>query len=110
MGTENKEPKNKPSERKSGYFGGGVVWLFVLMAVAILVVVTYSSTTASVKIATSDLESLIKVTGRAAEANAQAKSQGQDANAQGKIRVKVGSPPKEVEYSGLKDVLIETYR
>src|SRR5688572_25487104 len=110
MGTENKEPKNKQGERKSGYFGGGVVWLFVLMAVAILVVVTYSSTTASVKIATSDLESLIKATGKAAQANAQAKAGGQEAKAQDKIRVQVGTPPKEVEYSGLKDVIIETHR
>lgn len=39
------EPKSKPGDRKSGVFGGGVVWLFVLMAIAILVVVTYNSTT-----------------------------------------------------------------
>jgi hypothetical protein len=109
MGTENKEPKNKQGERKSGYFGGGVVWLFVLMAVAILVVVTYSSTTASVKIGYSDLEKLIVATGKSESG----RGQGENSTAvksPASIRVKVGSPPKEVEYSGLKDVILETHR
>jgi cell division protease FtsH len=117
MGTENKEQKTKPGERKSGYFGGGVVWLFVLMAVAILVVVTYSSTTASVKIGFSDLEKLIVATGSAEKAAADG-AKGDSAKAEsaksesgkGKIRITVGTPPKDVEYSGLKDVIIETHR
>jgi cell division protease FtsH len=99
MANESKhEPKSKPGDRKSGVFGGGVVWLFVLMAIAILVVVTYNSTTSHVEIAYSDLEALIN------------NSTGD--NATGLIAVNVGPADKqrEVQYSGLKDVIIEPYR
>jgi hypothetical protein len=80
MGTNNKhDGKTKSPEKKSGFFGGGVVWLFVLMAIAILVVVTYNSTTANVEIAYSDLEALIK-----------ASTPADDGSVAGKIRVNVG--------------------
>jgi cell division protease FtsH len=94
---ENKnEPKKQPTERKSGSFGSGVVWLFVLMAVAILVVVTYNSTTSNVQIGYSKLLELIEASSKAG----------------GKIRVTVESSGKErdIEYSDLKDVSIESYR
>ena len=99
MGTENKnESKNKPGDRKTGAFGSGVVWLFVLMAVAILVVVTYNSTTSSIEIGYSRLLELVKETGKSKDA--------------GKIRIEVGPPGKEreVEYSKLEEVSIEPFR
>ena len=102
MAANNKhDGKTKSPERKGGFFGGGVVWLFVLIAIAILVVVTYNSTTANVEIAYSDLEELIK------KSTPDAKG-----DIVGTIRVKVGSPDKarEVEYSALKNVTIEPFR
>jgi cell division protease FtsH len=102
MGANNKhDGKNKSTERKSGFLGGGVVWLFVLMAIAILVVVTYNSTTASIEIAYSDLESLIE-TSTATEGG----------SVGGKIQTKVGplDNQRDVEYSSLKDVTIEPFR
>ena len=107
MAAESKnESKNKSADRKSGFFGSGAVWLFVLMALAILVVVTLSSTGANVEIAYSDLTTLIKASGPNADGSAK-KTDGP-----GKIRVKVGPPKseREVEYSGLRDIKIETFR
>jgi cell division protease FtsH len=98
MGTENKnESKNKSGDRKSGGFGSGVVWLFVLMAVAILVVVTYNSTTSSIEIGYSKLLELIEVSGKSKDE---------------KIRIEVGPPGKEreVEYSKLEEITIEPFR
>jgi cell division protease FtsH len=93
---ENKpDPKPKPAERKP-FFASGAVWILLLMVMAILVVVTYTSSGGNVEIRYSDLLALI------------AKSSDPD----GSITVTVGAPgnQKKVRFSKLQDVIIEKYR
>ncbi len=91
------DPKNRPDQRKTGTFGNGVVWLFLLMGMAILVVVSYNSLGSQVEITFSDLSDLIRNSGKSGD---------------GAIRVKVGAPGKEreVQFSQLADVTIETFK
>ncbi len=93
---ENKsDPKPKTADRKP-FFASGAVWILVLMVLAILIVVTYTSSAANVEVRYSDLLDLI------------AKSKTPD----GSITVTVGAPgnQKKVQFSKLQDVVIEKYR
>ncbi|MDZ4819405.1 MAG: ATP-dependent zinc metalloprotease FtsH [Planctomycetota bacterium] len=88
-----KPAERKPADRKPTGFGQGALWLFVIMSVAILVIVTYNASSSQVKIDFSDFKKLVE----------------NNDNPNPALRV-VRSQDNSVEYSQLKDIKLEDFQ